>query len=282
MDIAVSSDQLERVRPMLARGHQTCKLHPPVRGSSKTMDRWRPWALGPLGSVLLVAVVLAGLAIATQQVLALSPSFPGRALAAFAVGSAVLLALARRHLPPGSFGSANQVTLTRGALLALPFGLLGEPALEPAAAHLAVAIGMVVLALDGLDGRLARREGRADSFGARFDMETDALMILLLAALVWQFDKAGPWVLLAGFMRYGFVAAAAVLPWLRRPLPGSRRRQAAFVLVALTLIACLAPMIVPPWSTLLALSGVALIGASFAVDVAWLARHNETPTGCAS
>jgi phosphatidylglycerophosphate synthase len=246
------------------------------------MDRWRPRALGPLGSVLLVALALAVLAIATQRLLALGPSFPWRALAAFAVGSAMLLALARRHLPPGPFGSANQVTLTRGALLALLFGLLGEQALEPASARLAIAVGLVVLALDGLDGQLARREGKATEFGARFDMETDALMILLLAALVWQFDKAGAWVLLAGFMRYGFIAAAAVLPWLRRPLPGSRRRQAAFVLLALTLIACLAPMIVPPWSTLLALCGLALIGGSFAVDVAWLARGTRPSAGCVS
>jgi phosphatidylglycerophosphate synthase len=246
------------------------------------MDQWRPRALGPSGSVLLVAVVLAGLAIATQQLLGLGPSFPWRVLAAVAVGSAVLLALARRHLPPGPFGSANQVTLTRGALLALLFGLLGEQALEPVAAAFAVAVGLVVLALDGVDGRLARREGKATAFGARFDMETDALMILLLAVLVWQFDKAGPWVLLAGFMRYGFVAVAAMLPWLRRPLPGSRRRQAAFVLLALTLIASLAPMIEPPWSTLLALSGLVLIGASFAVDVAWLARTAGPRAGSAS
>lgn len=258
----------------------------PVPRSSKTMEQWRPRgrprAPGPLGSVLLVALVLAGLAIVTQQLLELGSSFPWRALAAFGLGSAVLLALARRHLPAESFGSANRVTLMRGALLALLFGLLGEQTPGAAAAQFAASVGLVVLALDGLDGQLARRQGNATSFGARFDMETDALMILVLAALVWQFDKAGLWIMLAGLMRYGFVAAATVLPWMRRPLRESRRRQAAFVLLALVLIACLLPALVPPWSSLLALSGLALIGGSFAVDVAWLARRAGSPAGAAS
>ena len=38
----------------------------------------------------------------------------------------------------------------------------------------------------------------ASAFGARFDMETDALLLLVLAALAWQFDKAGAWVLASG------------------------------------------------------------------------------------
>ena len=49
------------------------------------------------------------------------------------------------------------------------------------------------------------RSNEASSFGARFDMETDALLILVLAALVWQHGKAGPWILAAGLMRYAFV-----------------------------------------------------------------------------
>ena len=36
---------------------------------------------------------------------------------------------------------------------------------------------------------------RPSSFGARFDMETDAAFILILSVLVWQHGKAGAWVL---------------------------------------------------------------------------------------
>ena len=49
------------------------------------------------------------------------------------------------------------------------------------------------------------------AFGARFDMEVDALLIQVLAVLAWQWDKAGPWVLMSGLLRYVFVAAGWVL-----------------------------------------------------------------------
>ena len=74
-------------------------------------------------------------------------------------------------------------------------------------AWLAVATVVVVAALDGVDGWLARRDAQASSFGARFDMETDAAFILILSVLVWQHGKAGAWVLGCGLMRYVFVAA---------------------------------------------------------------------------
>ena len=50
------------------------------------------------------------------------------------------------------------------------------------------------------------------AFGARFDMEVDALLILVLSAGVWWFDKAGAWVWLSGLLRYAFIAAGWGLP----------------------------------------------------------------------
>ena len=103
-------------------------------------------------------------------------------------------------------------------------------------------------------------------------METDALTILVLCALVWQQGKAGVWVLIAGALRYLFVAAGFALPWLKRALPPSRRRQAVCVAQIASLIVCLLPFVTPPASTAVALVGLAALLASFAVDVAWLAR----------
>ena len=47
-------------------------------------------------------------------------------------------------------------------------------------------------ALDGVDGWLARRRGMSSAFGARFDMEIDALLVQVLAILVWRYGKAAP------------------------------------------------------------------------------------------
>ena len=99
------------------------------------------------------------------------------------------------------------------------------------------------------------------------------MLILVLAALVWQHGKAGVWILLAGLLRYGFVAASYAAPRLGAPLPASRRRQAVCVLQIVSLLGALVPLVVQPWSALLAVAGLVLLVWSFGVDVVWLARH---------
>ena len=123
------------------------------------------------------------------------------------------------------FGPADQITLVRAVLVAALAGLVARPA-TPAVAWSVVFIAIVALLLDGVDGWVARRTATASAFGTRFDMETDAALILVLAVLVWQYGKAGPWVLAAGLLRYIFVAAGWVWPWMRRPLTPTSARAA--------------------------------------------------------
>jgi phosphatidylglycerophosphate synthase len=168
--------------------------------------------------------------------------------------------------PYPHFGPANVVTTVRAVLVALVAGLIGEPATHDV---LWVAIGVtaVVAGLDGLDGWLARRTRMASAFGARFDMETDAFLILVLSILVWLHGKAGAWVLVCGAMRYGFVAAGWMLPWLARPLTSTRRGKAVAVGQFLGLSIALAPIIPPPVSGVVALVTVVALSWSFAIDV---------------
>jgi phosphatidylglycerophosphate synthase len=174
--------------------------------------------------------------------------------------------------------AANQITLLRAALVVLMAALLGEPHAASLAA-VVVVLASVAVVLDGVDGWVARRSNTATAFGARFDMETDAAMILVLALLAWQWGKAGPWVLLAGLARYAFVAAACALAWLRRPLPASRRRRVVCQLQTMALIACVAPLIPYPASALLAAAGLTALGVSFTLDIHWLARRaHAAPT----
>ncbi len=224
---------------------------------------------------LLILVVLVALTIVVQRVAQLGELFPYKAIMVFVLGSTLTLILAIKHLPTDSFGPANQATLARGGLVALLFALIGDST----AAWLAVVVASTALALDGLDGWLARRCNVASDFGARFDMETDALLLVALTVLAWQYAKAGPWILLAGLMRYLFVASSVVLPFLARSLPPKRRRQTAFVVQAIALIVCISPVVVPPVSGAIALIGLALLTLSFAIDVVYLARGTGNLVG---
>jgi phosphatidylglycerophosphate synthase len=231
----------------------------------------------PLAGCLLGLLALLVLACSVQRLLGTSTTFVLGALAAYLLGMTILLASVARGPALRRFGAANQVTLVRAALVALLFGLVGETP-TVSSAWLAAGVALLAIALDGVDGWLARRLGLASTFGARFDMETDALLILALALLVWQFDKAGYWVLLAGVLRYLFVAAGGLLAWLRQPLPPSKRRQTVCVLQVLILIVCLLPPVAPTWSETLAALGLLLLIWSFAVDVVWLARRARPQT----
>jgi len=176
--------------------------------------------------------------------------------------------------PHAAFGLANAITLFRAGG-AVPIAAL---ALEPAilagkGAWMALGGAALLLALDGVDGRIARRSGLASRFGARFDLEVDAFLILALAALAWGLGKAGPWILGIGLLRYAFVAAGWIVPALARPLPPSNRRRAVCALQILVLGLLLAPPLVPPASGALAAAAFAVLILSFAVDVAWLLRH---------
>ena len=131
-------------------------------------------------------------------------------------------------------------------------------------------------ALDGLDGWLARSTRMASAYGARFDMETDAAFILVLSALVWQHEKAGAWVLCCGLMRYAFVAAGWMLPWLAAPLRATRRGRVVAIGQLLGLGVALAPIVPRPASAAVAGVTLAVLAWSFAIDIAWLWRQYRT------
>jgi phosphatidylglycerophosphate synthase len=216
------------------------------------------------------ATVLASFALARTFVL--GNAVVWRTGAAVLVGGGLLLAMTSQYLRAPSFGAANGVTLTRGAMTLLLAALIGVRS-GAALGWAVVAVAMVAVVLDGVDGWLARSRNEASAFGARFDMEVDALLIVVLAALVWHLDKAGLWILAAGLLRYAFVLASFALPWLERPLPSSRRRQTVCVLQIVSLIGALVPAVTPPWSGAVASAGLVLLAWSFAVDVVWLARR---------
>lgn len=180
-----------------------------------------------------------------------------------------------------SFGAANAVTLARLVLICLFAGVAFDVLAVGKAAFgsnwIACGVAALALALDGVDGWLARRQGAGSDFGAHFDMEVDALLIMLLSLIAWGTGKAGIWALAIGLARYVFLAAGLLWPRLNRPLPPSLRRKAVCVAAGVGLAALLAPLSVPPASVWIAAAVLALVLASFAVDSVWLIlRRRET------
>jgi phosphatidylglycerophosphate synthase len=231
--------------------------------------RLRIDAARDLFAAAVLALAAAGLLVG---VLGLSSAYPLRVIALFSLAvSAAVIWVTPGH-PFDSFGPANRVTAIRAVLAALLAALAGEVT-DSRTALLAIGLSVPALVLDGVDGRLARRSAMSSEFGARFDMEIDAAMVLVLATLAWRHGKAGPWLLLAGMLRYLFLAAPLALPWMRVPLPPSRRRQTVCVVLLIGLVVLLLPVIVPPLSVVLAMTLLALVGASFFTDTLWLARH---------
>ncbi|EKV28569.1 CDP-alcohol phosphatidyltransferase [Caenispirillum salinarum AK4] len=223
-------------------------------------------------------VLLAVLLAMPTAALDLPVRFPVTGVAVYLAAVPLILAVLPDHLPGDRFGPANAVTLVRlsatavlSAALALTPGELADARLEWFLAVLA--FGAFIL--DGVDGWIARRAGVDSAFGARFDMELDAFVTLVLAALVWRLDMAGAWVLAAGMLRYAFIAAAALWPLLKADLPPSNRRRFACALMVGTLSAVIAPAI-PAAVSVPAVAGVlAFLAWSFAADVAWLLRHKR-------
>jgi phosphatidylglycerophosphate synthase len=176
---------------------------------------------------------------------------------------------------PQPFGVANWVTAARAAYAVC---LLGYSLWAIAVGHRPgptirwfwVVGALGALALDGVDGLLARRLGQTSAFGARFDMETDAATVFGLSFLVWLCDQAGPWVLAIGLMRYIFVAGSWVFPALAATLPPKKRRQAICVVQVAVLILAVVPDLSPDMARWLCLGALAVLVYSFAVDVAWL------------
>lgn len=116
-----------------------------------------------------------------------------------------------------ALGPADWVTLVRSVLVAGVAALATEAMRSPGPVSGLVALCTVALVLDAVDGEVARRTGTASALGARFDMEVDALLILVLS--VYVASTTAWWVIAIGAARYLFVGARWVLPWLHGSAP---------------------------------------------------------------
>ena len=229
-----------------------------------------PWRSIAADSSRLAALVAAALGLAALADLSLWVALP----AVLAVTSAVLWRYHSRSAAQ-RFGLANWVTLFRLNLVALMAVAVWQNAPDILQSWLLFLIATVALALDGVDGWLARRRREASDFGERFDMGADTAFTLITTLCLVSFGLVGAWVLLLGLMRPAFAVAGHVWPFLSAPLPASRGRKLACAGSLACLVAGLAPPLAPVAPVLALLALVQLVW-SFGRDLRHLVRRDAT------
>jgi phosphatidylglycerophosphate synthase len=220
------------------------------------------------------AVVLAGLAGAGG--LSVVGALAGLAYAAVAVG---LLSRAFGRAGAGTMGPADLVTLTRVVLVGGVAALVADSFVgsEPVAALTALAV--VALVLDAVDGRVARNTGTVSAVGARFDMEVDSVLVLLLS--VYVAHSLGPWVVAIGSVHYVFVVARRGLLWLRAPAPPRYWCKVVAAVQGITLVTAAAGVLPGPVAVLALVAVAVLLAESFGREVWWLWRNHRAGSGAA-
>ena len=175
-------------------------------------------------------------------------------------------------------GPADRVTLVRAVLTAGITGLV-VPALTGAAPgwwRAAVTVmGTTALVLDGVDGWVARHTGTSSAAGARFDMETDAALVLVLS--VAAASDLGAWVLLIGLARYLLLAAQTLHPRLRDPLPPRFWRKVVAVAQGVGLLVAVSGLVPPAVAAPGLAVALALLAVSFGTEAVERARTGPPP-----
>jgi len=231
---------------------------------------WRAVAVGLVaGTTGLIAAVATGVVSAWSA---------AAAAGVYVVAAALVLG----HWRAFRFGLANAVTLTRLvgtcwiAALTVEAALVG---LDPSGRVLLVGLATACLILDGVDGRVARFRGEVSTFGARFDVETDALQLACMSLALPLLGVVGWWALAVAGLRYGYLAASQLVPALRIPLRhgvGVRKTIAVVGQVALILALAL-DLVAPGWLPPAVVGiGLAALGWSFGRDVVWQLRQART------
>ena len=214
--------------------------------------------------LLLVAVM-------TWWLLDLPTNYLVKTITLYSLMAVLILRYLPVVLPNLGLGTANRVTLIRATfVLPITVLVLQPEVLRDADYWWIILLSAVAMIMDGVDGLISRRTGTSTAFGASFDMELDALLMLTLALLVWRSGQTGPWVILTGALRYLFVAASGVWPILQAQLPQSQRRKTICVVQEIALLICLWPTLPPTMPSLVAAGALVLLIYSFAVDIRWL------------
>jgi phosphatidylglycerophosphate synthase len=180
-----------------------------------------------------------------------------------------------------SLSPADRVTLARATIVGGVAALVADSFSATPRVVPMVALACVALVLDAVDGAVARATSTVTPLGARFDMEVDAFLILVLSTEAAR--TFGAWVLLSGAARYLLWIAERFAPWLRKPVPPRYWRKTVAAIQGITLTVAVAGVLPFATMTVVLALAVALLAESFGRDV-WTLRHQARrradPTQC--
>ena len=180
------------------------------------------------------------------------------------------LTIGRQHYRADRLTRADWVTLARAAVAFGVAALVVDSFGEPVPVTALVPLAALALALDAVDGWVARRT-RTGKLGAQFDGEVDAFLILVLSVYVAR--SAGAWVLAIGTARYAFLAAGWPLRWMRAPLPPRFWRKVVAATQGIVLTVAAAGVLPAAVTTGALVVALVLLFESFGRDVLWLWRN---------
>src|SRR5215471_11434762 len=245
-------------------------IRPPNEGAPPAI---RLAGKGPLPAIRLATIL--GM-LATSALLGVVSATAGLGVAGWiaglATGSAAtaLLVTARMRSDQPAIHPADWVTLTRALLIAGVAGLVADSFGRPVSITALVTLSAVALALDAVDGQVARRTGTATPLGARIDGEVDAFLILLLSIAVSQ--DYGGWVLVIGAARYALLLAGWLIPWLAAPLPPRYWRKVVAAIQGIVLTVAVSGRLDRLAGMIAVAAALLLLAESFGRDVIWLYR----------
>lgn len=227
---------------------RTARLHPPTVGA------------------LLQVAVLAALAV----LVGLGP-FGWLLGVGFTAGTWILLSRSLARTGGHRWGAADTITSGRLILTGGVAALVTDAAFGSVHHGALIGLAAVALALDAADGQVARRTGTTSAFGARFDMESDSVLALVLS--VYVAVTVGWWGVLMGLFRYAFVLASWALPWLNAALPPRMSRKVVAASQGVVLVVTAAGLLPAVAAQLAVAVSLASLCWSFAVDIHWLWRR---------
>jgi phosphatidylglycerophosphate synthase len=218
---------------------------------------------------------------ATAAVLGVLSATAGLGAAGWIAGLATgwaataLIAVARLRSDQPAILPADWVTLTRALLIAGVAGLVAGSFARPVPVTALVTLSAVALALDAVDGQVARRTGTATPLGGRLDSECDAFLILLLSIVVSQ--DYGGWVLAIGAARYALLLAGWLIPWLAAPLPPRYWGKVVAAVQGIVLTVAASGLLDRRAGMIAVAVALLLLAESFGRAVIWLYRTGAGP-----